>query len=241
MKKVVGVLILLLSLIWFKSYLGQKPETRKSSGTTKNTQVDQVETLDTHLVPEVKKEIKAPVSDFESKMNSEENVSLSQPEYEVPTEKTPEQLAQEKLKIPIREELKKATPFTAWSSSDSFFTGIYRGQVKIKGKNYLIRMNLMFDGANDDITPSTCAAMYGPEKAIFRETYGNGNISFLRTKDAKYIILSVSDRFYFQIFQTNSGKKRSFRTHLTVRGERAPFVFYLNELPQPDTLDECKL
>ncbi|MGZ6435052.1 MAG: hypothetical protein ACXWRE_17080 [Pseudobdellovibrionaceae bacterium] len=251
MKKVVVGLVLLFSFIWVKSYLGQKLETKDTLGVVKNTQGEQVVPSNTNLAPEIRKEvvspkipaqdeIKTPASEFKNKKNSQENVSLSQHEQKIRIEKTPEQLAQEKLKIPIGEELKKATPFTAWRSSESFFTGIYQGRVNVKGQNYLIRMNLMFDGTNNDITPSTCVAMYSTEKAIFRETYGNGNINLLRTEDEKYIILSVSDQFYFQIFQTMSGNRRSFRTHLTTHGEKDPFIFNLNELPRPDSLDECQ-
>lgn len=161
-------------------------------------------------------------------------------EQEAPNQLTPEKLAQEKLKIPIAEELKQATLFTAWNTSEQLFTGSFQGQVNIKEQNYFIRMNLMFDGTNYDITPSTCIAMYNSKKPIFRENYGTGNIKLLRTIDEKYIIISALDLFHFQIFQTMPGNSRSFRTHLSVPGKKDYYIFYLNELPHSESLDECK-
>lgn len=252
MKNVVGGLILLLSIIWLKSYLGQETEGRDPSGALPNTMSEPVTPSNSPLAVEIKKddvvsktpvqdEIKMPLSEFENKVSSEEIVPLDKHEQERPIKKTPEQLAQEKLKIPIGEELKKATLFTTWNSSETFFTGIYQGQVDIKGQKYHVRMNLMFDGTNNNVTPSTCVAMYSPERALFREVYENGNIKFLRTKDENYIILSVSDRVYFQIFQTKSGNRRSFRTHLTTHGEKTPYVFNLNDVSRLDSLDECQM
>lgn len=240
------VMRLLLLVVWFKSCPSQKTEEKYSTNQIVNPQIEPI------ISKRISKTSKYSIAAEDSQNQAQDEVKMTADESKIgkPSEesfpesvhaqkKTPEQLAEEKLKIPIAEELKKAISFTTWHSSEIFFTGLYRGQTEIKGKKYVIRINLMFDGTNNDLTPTTCVAIYSPEKTIFQEVYGNQKITFFRTKDTKYIILSVSNRFYFQIFQTMSGNRRSFRTHLTIDGEKRPFVFNLVELSRPDSLDEC--
>ncbi|MGZ3797553.1 MAG: hypothetical protein ACXVB1_14375 [Pseudobdellovibrionaceae bacterium] len=79
MKKVVVGPVLLFSFIWVKSYLGQKTETKDTSGVVKNTQGRQVAPSSTYLAPEIRKEVVSPkipaqdeiktlASEFENKM-----------------------------------------------------------------------------------------------------------------------------------------------------------------------------
>lgn len=58
--------------------------------------------------------------------------------------KSAEQIANEKFKIPINEELKKAVSINVLNTAEANMTGIYEGEVSINGQAYSVRLNLLF-------------------------------------------------------------------------------------------------
>jgi len=156
-----------------------------------------------------------------------------------PDQISPEELAQEKLHIPIEEEIKNAIPISAWTSSEWVFARQYLGQVNIKGQPYTIRMNLTYKLNDNTLRPDACVAMYGSQNVVFKESYGNGNIRFLRTGTENYILVAVLNRFYLRLFGKKFDRKTEFITHLVIAPEKSPFVFTSREFKN-GSLDDCE-
>ncbi|WP_413290761.1 hypothetical protein [Bdellovibrio sp. HCB337] len=241
MRKIVIIVVILLALVWVKMSSDEEYELGETSDSL-NAQEETVHLEDPDdneptpvvsptppiktSVPETSQPSPAPTLVVEATPIQIQQEHKPQP---TPFEKTGEQVAEEKLNIPIDEELKQAIPLTTWTTTEpSRFTGFFYGYVELKGQKHHVRLRLAFDGSNGDVAPGSCVTIYGSGAPLYSEKYANGKMKVFRTKEEKYIILSISDQVYLQIFQTTENRQRTLRVHLTTKSDKRPVIFYLN-------------
>lgn len=145
--------------------------------------------------------------------------------------KSLEQLALEKKEVPIEDELKRSMPFDTWRPDEISATGQYRGQITFGGNPYIIRLDLMFDGGNYQVRPGSCFSMFTSDKILIKEFFSDGKITLMRMPEQGYLIISIEDKYYLQIFETRVANKRSFVTYFRLKGKRGlSSIFRLNDI-----------
>jgi hypothetical protein len=176
----------------------------------------------------------------DEKENKSEKIepALAKNDYVKVTRKNPGLLAYEKIRVPIKEELKKAVAIKTLSKEEFEVTGIYSGQVSINNQKYLVKLNLLVNG-NYGLQPGSCISMYDSRNLLFKEFYGDGRMTFMRMPEKQYFIIAIKDQYYFQVFIKQTATGKALTTHLIPKGQQAPFIFELNFIGGPP--DRCEL
>ena len=138
------------------------------------------------------------------------------------------ELANEKNKIPITEELKRAKDFKIWNNNEIQLTGKYQGQVFINGKAYTVKLNLFFNPTSSMIQPSSCISMHDSQSFLIKQLYADGEMTLMRMPEEHYFIIAFKNHYFFQVFEIQGAHGKSLITHLTTKNHSAPIVFELS-------------
>lgn len=177
------------------------------------------------------------------------------PRYDIATTSTQElsrrqqrdqkafELAQAKLKTPLQAEIARSFLFKKWPRNEIAMAGLFQGKTVIDGKEYILRLNLLFNPDTAMIQPFTCAALFSREKVLFRESYRSGRIGLLNPPERGYLLISVngsSDSYSVELFRIGSGESRIYQANLFLPGKgQQAMALLLTDLLDASPQDRC--
>lgn len=253
MKKLIGALLVLFLAVWL--WPKSKERVAQSSAQEENLAEDEVSEVanPTTFRPPVTTTSIVPLTTTTQQLEITTTLPPSTtqlPHENVATTTTQEltrrqlrdqkafELAQEKMKVTVGEEMNRSIPFKIWPRNELGMTGMFQGKIHIDGKENILRLNLAFNPDTGAVSPDSCVALFSREKVVFRESYRGRKFGFLNPPEKGYIIISVLGPYNIELFRIGAGSSRIFQANLFVL-DKAPVALQMDIIQGVPPQDRC--